>query len=1208
MASLILNQKFDQNIKLGFVWYEQISLLYGHKFEEAEAPNKSKAPKVELENNSIIAKAPSEAYGSGISEIKFSKLDSDTISKLTKYFDDNPVEVINLALIGLESQLIWKLKEAGINIFPESLADIEINCCEKQHLCSHVDLILQNVAKQINKNLELVFTLRGISISEIISNAGFLNLSEEITLNHLSQHQSASVDEMDELPLSKEVPEFEPLDTTQLYNFISQNPVHLSRGNHRLKLLEIIEAILEEIDFLKNHNNPIRARRTDFYLIESGDDLNIFATPVNYFLGYLKSKGSRLKYSRESMEVPVIDPETKNTIFVKKEGLLVSKDIFFDYLLSVYDDPQADTDTESINFLKNTAKLSINLLKSALFIPQIALKNDSTFTLKYFPFLANEKVKHALLNYYHSAPEQILLNNNLEPIAQNNVGNYIISEFITYIIEKIFFLKPSKIKNNVLLAPFIKSRDFNMNSFNDKKMAESLHEWLKPLSFQKDIIKSVLRLEPLNDGTNFKLHLGLAYDNNLEEIVPFAELFKNSENIFDMPVKLVKTKVCRQLFYASEYMPIFSQILNSKGLYFPILNLRELSELVLNMTSFLNQLGIDILLPKELQNFSKIKLSLQARSKSGIKDYSNILFGGEDPNSISLDKIMEFSYEIAIGDQVISKEEFLKLVEETDGIVKIKDNYLILKSEEIDALIKKLNQPPLAMTHNEFLMAGMTGVHQETDFNTDEAIKNALMDYSKSEDISIPETLNGTLRPYQERGFQWMYSNNSRGFGSCIADDMGLGKTIQVLSFILKLKEEKKLTQPALVICPTTLLGNWVKECEKFTPSLNVSIYHGNDRELNLKNIDILITTYAIARIDNDKITAQNWYALIIDEAQNIKNPDTAQSKAIKNIRAQKYIAITGTPVENKLLELWSIFDFANKGYLGSKSEFQNTYSMPIEKFRDEDKINRLKKVISPFILRRLKTDKSIIDDLPDKIIIDEFCYLTKDQAALYEKTLQESIGTIKTNIGIGRKGQIFKLITALKQICNHPAHYTKSGAISRELSGKADTALTIIENIIENNEKAIIFSQYKQMGQILVDMLKKELDQEALFFHGSLSREKREDLIETFQTNNENKLMILSLKAGGTGLNLTTATNVIHYDLWWNPAVEDQATDRTYRIGQTKNVNVHRLITLGTFEEKIDAKIKSKKELANLTIGSGENWLSELSDTEIKDLFSLSF
>ena len=574
---------------------------------------------------------------------------------------------------------------------------------------------------------------------------------------------------------------------------------------------------------------------------------------------------------------------------------------------------------------------------------------------------------------------------------------------------------------------------------------------------------------------------------------------------------------------------------------------------------------------------------------------------------MSLDDILDFSYEIAIGNEKISLEEFKKLVENNNGLIKYKNKYVLIDKEESQKIFEQIAKSNLkSMSRMELIHASLSGQLDQYDFDYDAAFARVLADFTKPVEMTVPKTLKGELRPYQEIGLKWLWTNVSKGFGSCMADDMGLGKTIQVISLLLKMKEENKLKKPVLVICPTTLMGNWMKELQMFAPNLDAVIYHGADRQLEV-NHDVILTTYAIMRIDVEELKKHAWSVIIVDEAQNIKNPDTAQTLAIKMLKSDVKVAMTGTPVENRLTELWSIFDFINKGYLGSLKEFQKSYAIPIERFKENSRASKLRMSISPFVLRRLKTDKHVISDLPEKMVLNEYCYLSKVQAVLYEKTLNEMMTKISGFTGINRRGNIFKLITALKQICNHPYQFLKTGEMNKEMSGKMEKCIDLVQSIIDRDEKTLIFTQYKEMGDILCKVISQECNTEPLFFHGSLTVSQREELIEKFQTEKDSRVMILSLKAGGTGLNLTSATNVIHYDLWWNPAVEDQATDRTYRIGQDKNVMVHRMITLGTFEEKIDEMLKSKKELADLAVYEGEKIITELSDEEIYEIFTLS-
>ena len=415
----------------------------------------------------------------------------------------------------------------------------------------------------------------------------------------------------------------------------------------------------------------------------------------------------------------------------------------------------------------------------------------------------------------------------------------------------------------------------------------------------------------------------------------------------------------------------------------------------------------------------------------------------------------------------------------------------------------------------------------------------------------------------------------------------------------------------ALVVVPTGLLSNWEVETQKFAPTLRTHIFHGTNRKMDA-DFDVMLTTYGIVRSEAANLKKHKWQTLIIDEAQNIKNSATAQSKAIKSIGADHFIAMSGTPVENRLSELWSILDFSNRGILGNAKDFHEKFGSPIEIFNDVAAAEKLKKVTAPFLMRRLKSDKSIISDLPDKIEMDCFATLTKVQASLYEKTLEEAMNQIdgidssdKKGLFV-RQGLVLQMILALKQICNHPTQFLKNNILDASLSGKLDLLFDKLDSIVDSNEKVLLFTQFKEMGTLLQHFITQRYKESPLFYHGGCSVEQRKEMVNSFQMNHADKIFILSLKAAGTGLNLTAANHVIHYDLWWNPAVEAQATDRAYRIGQKSNIMVHRFISKNTFEERINDMIQSKKNLAELTVNTGENWIGNMSNKEIKQLFEL--
>ncbi len=430
-----------------------------------------------------------------------------------------------------------------------------------------------------------------------------------------------------------------------------------------------------------------------------------------------------------------------------------------------------------------------------------------------------------------------------------------------------------------------------------------------------------------------------------------------------------------------------------------------------------------------------------------------------------------------------------------------------------------------------------------------------------------------------------------------------------MITLLAKLKEEGELASAkALVVVPTTLLSNWSKEISRFAPSLSSQVFHGSQREMGQELADIVLTSYGVVRSDSSKLKKLPWRVVVTDEAQNIKNPTTAQTKAVKSIPARTFIAMSGTPVENRLSEYWSIMDYANRGLLGSLPSFVKEYAIPIQKDHDHEVAARFKRVAAPFLLRRLKSDKSIITDLPDKVEQDFLCDLSKDQAALYESVVREGLAALEGESDLFRRqGAVLQMILALKQICNHPAHYLKTGDTDVSRSGKVQLLLDLLEPIYENHQKVLVFTQFREAGELLSGWIADRFSRRPQFLHGGLTRKQRDEMVSNFQTDPTERAFVLSLKAGGTGLNLTAATYVIHFDLWWNPAVEQQATDRAYRIGQDRNVTVYRLITKNTFEERINDMIQSKRELAELSVGTGENWIGNLDNKALREVFSLA-
>jgi SNF2 family DNA or RNA helicase len=740
----------------------------------------------------------------------------------------------------------------------------------------------------------------------------------------------------------------------------------------------------------------------------------------------------------------------------------------------------------------------------------------------------------------------------------------------------------------------------------------------------------------------WRLHYLLQARDDPNLLVPAEEVWKTKGSVlnalerhFDRP----KERLLTGLGYAARFFPPIQHSLerpNPTGIQ---LTTAEAYTFLRQCAPQLQQARFGLLVPPW---WNKPGTRLGVRLKLGNKKLSG---GAAVPSGhLSLDNLVQYQWQLSLGGTPLSREEFDALVALKSPLVQIRGQWVQLDPEQIEAAIqfwekqKTKGTPEGTLSLHEAMRLGLDGEQQDyggldvEEVEMDDWLSGWLDRLQGEEQLEIlppPDGLEAQLRPYQHYGFSWLHFARRWGLGVILADDMGLGKTIQTLTLIQHLKEKGdngpaplnggQLPAPILLICPTSVVTNWEQERRRFTPDIRALVHQGGDRLQDddfLKaaaGVDMVMTSYALARRDGRFLQEINWFGVVLDEAQNIKNPNTKQAQIIRRLPTNFRLALTGTPVENRLSELWSIMHFLNPGYLGSRKQFREEFTLPIERYKDETAASHLRRLTRPFILRRVKTDPSVIQDLPDKQEMKVYCYLTPEQATLYEAVVKNVMGEIEIQAedSMGRKGLILSMLTQLKQICNHPAHYLHETEAynpteDSNRSGKLQRLHDLLDEVLAEGDRLLLFSQFTEMAGLLKKYIQEQFGVPTLYLHGGLPAKKRAALVERFQSDDGPPVFILSLRAGGTGLNLTRANHVFHFDRWWNPAVEDQATDRAFRIGQTKNVLVHKFVCLGTLEERIDEMIQDKRALAGSIVGEGENWLTEMSTADLRELVRL--
>jgi SNF2 family DNA or RNA helicase/uncharacterized Zn finger protein len=1164
--------------KYGLTWWGKAWL---DAFTEISDDNRLPRGRTYANNGSVTTlsisenKVVSKVQGSYLYDvtIEIPKFTKKEIEMITEMVQNDPLLFSALINKTLPQDLHLACENLGIEIFPKNWKSFKSNCdCpDWASPCKHLAAVLYLVSSEIDKNPFLIFNLHGFDLLNAFQGVGTgtqmnglhkIKSIGDITLERKKWKQpdfeqpSELVDTID----FSHIPPKVHLNTTRL---LANSPIFWPKANFKERLEKELDGLSKKKSSWDASSEVISDKYRDAEIIEI--TCNPWGKPSAFSVWDVEHN-------------VVLNTQDIGTFISWLQGTPAGR-------LSAL-----PADLVSVFLACNFAR---SLVANGAVVPEL-IEYEDTYNIRWLPALAIPEIADLFQQFSGILSPGILeyelKTKSFLPLPEQ-AAVALLSMFISYEVNRVAL--PAKEYGDQILELFFEGKPTQFEKAYEKGYQNSIQIWLSRLFIAQSEYYPVFRIKEHNAHV-FAMDLVFENRTNPTQVpIPLSQLF-------DPKWKGNKAQIFSDLTILCEYFPRLRNIVQSKGAQALTLSLKELSDILSETMPVLELFGVQFLLPKELKKLLRPQLSLTLSEKGTSKVATSSI--------LDLSSILAYNYHIALGSHTLTEAEFKELLKQGVGLTKYKNEYIFIDPKLAETILERLAKG-LQLSDHSLLQAALSGEYEGAGISITSSLKKRMDALTKVDLIPLPKTLQATLRLYQHRGYSWLCKNIQLGLGSILADDMGLGKTVQVIATMLHLKELSKLSpkSPALIIMPSTLLQNWKRELNRFAPNISVGIYHGTARDLaQTKDVEVILTSYSIARSDISQLDKRKWLISILDEAQQIKNPAAAQSKAVKKVKAEYRIAMSGTPVENRLSEYWSVFEYANAGLLGTGTQFKKEYATPIEADRNLQVLQRFQLVTKPFVLRRLKTDKTIITDLPDKIEQNQYCTMTPMQVSLYKAQVDEAMKKIEEANGINRKGMVLALMMALKQICNHPAQFLKKGNPDADQSGKCEHLLSLIDTAIGNDEKTIVFTQFREMGEILALIIAQHIGQKVPFLHGGVTLKNRTEMVDSFQENHRPSVFIISLKAGGTGLNLTSASQVIHYDLWWNPAVEAQATDRAFRIGQKKNVLVNRFITQGSFEEKIDALMQSKRELANLTVTSGETWIGDLSNADLRQVFSL--
>ncbi|OWV22409.1 hypothetical protein B7982_09275 [Fibrobacter sp. UWB2] len=1248
------------------------AVLQGLKFAA-----RGQVTSIDIVDNRVISVVKGPNGGLHNNYIVFPKFSKESSEVFVSFLKQQPAELLALNNKALSPSLELLMSKSGLQLFDDP-AKVNMGCdCRDERPCKYLVATFLKIAEQADKEPNVLFKIHGLDLEFIkdykpdamemeapseanlvrsfskatrlvgtsaenasaigtaagdsdeheAQNAAELSHAEDASASLFGGYKGSGRESQNSIP-PKQLPTFDFKswkDYSHILPAMLQNfPKFCPAGNFRKSFTDELESCHKFFTDFENFDafsEQFRVNNAKTFLMEN-EQLRLFHKP-----------GWHWNFE-QSMADKVINSNLTITNVMGALCCLSAGNFSWHHY--------------SVRYLHLMLQVAFYLVRTGAIYPQVFWIGKDVAQMRWLPAEMLPEILYIVADLEVTAPRELAWTSKDESFFEiAEPAEHILSLFISQLLKFARKYKtPLKTNHGNLLSFFFDSVSGKLAN-NAHAIPGKIQQWLSVYSClgcrtqilfvcserDEDVALDVFVLD--EDATSASENTaGLV---NAPRRTPLSELFENNDSRL-LSIMSVLNGI------ADGFKPLDAYL--ERRASEPILMRgAELLDFLQDCLKKLQLFGIQTEIPKNLLNIGKPKPKMRLQG--------SMSFG-----AFTAGDLLDFDWEIAIGDENISAKEFLELAEQADGLLKYKSSYVQITEQDLQSIRDKIEgksgesakndkgkktagddaegaetstdeileeDSVPEITQAKLVQACFTGECDNIPVEMASDFKQQFDAWRAETDIPLPENLNATLRPYQMRGYSWMYKNLEIGFGCILADDMGLGKTLQVITFLLKMKQEGKFAEKkAIVVMPAGLLCNWQVEIKKFAPELTFFAYHGGRRDLQKFSADVLLTTYATFRKDFTELDKHEWQTIIIDEAQNIKNADSEQSKLLRRMRAPMKIAMSGTPVENRLMEFWTIMDFANHGFFPSASEFREKFETPIQKNGNQIVAETFRKITAPFMLRRLKTDKSIISDLPDKIIQDEYAELTRSQAALYQKTLEHFMQELEMEQALSekandahalfkRKGIILQMILALKQICNHPATFLKglddnaaSQKSSKLESGKMQMLLDLLTSIQEQGEKTLIFTQFAEMGHLLKSTIESELGLRTHFYHGGCTQTQRSEMIQDFQENPDCKVLILSLKAGGTGLNLVAASQVIHYDLWWNPAIEAQATDRAFRIGQKRNVQVHRFITKGTFEEKINSLLETKKAIANLTVNAGETWLADMDDKQLAEVFCL--